>query len=178
MSEPSTAWQNTETSLAERLAEVGDSKRGPLMIGFHGEKAHLLTRRGKDKSMEDRILVVDDEKEIREMLLKALTRLTEFRAELAGDDEEALKKIEQKNFDLVLTDLKMPKKDGLQLVSEIAKSKPEIFAVLMTGHGTIDSALEAMKQGASLLSRKRLYTTVIPDLRSLPRTRNGGIQSF
>ena len=99
--------------------------------------------------MENRILVVDDEKEIREMLLKALTRLTGFRVELAGDGEEAMKKIEQENFDLVLTDLKMPKKDGLRLVSEIAKSKPEILTVLMTGHGTIDSALEAMKQGAS-----------------------------
>ena len=99
--------------------------------------------------MENRILVVDDEKEIREMLLKALTRLTEFRVELAGDGEEALKKIEQEDFDLVLTDLKMPKKDGLQLVSDIAKSKPETLTVLMTGHGTIDSALEAMKQGAS-----------------------------
>jgi len=99
--------------------------------------------------MENRILVVDDEKEIREMLLKALTRLTEFRVELAGDGEEALKKIEQENFDLVLTDLKMPKKDGLQLVSDIAKFKPETLTVLMTGHGTIDSALEAMKQGAS-----------------------------
>lgn len=99
--------------------------------------------------MEDRILVVDDEKDIRELLLKALTRLSHFRVELAEDGDEALKKIEQENFDLVLTDLKMPKKDGLQLVAEIAKSKPEILTVLMTGHGTIDSALEAMKGGAS-----------------------------
>jgi signal transduction histidine kinase len=99
--------------------------------------------------MEDRILVVDDEKEIRELLLKALTRLSHFRVELAEDGEEALKKIEQENFDLVLTDLKMPKMDGLQLVAEIAKSKPDILTVLMTGHGTIDSALEAMKEGAS-----------------------------
>jgi DNA-binding NtrC family response regulator len=99
--------------------------------------------------MENRILVVDDGKEIREMLWKALNRLSNFRVELAEDGEEALKKIEQQNFDLVLTDLKMPKMDGLQLASEIAKSKPEVLTVLMTGHGTIDSALEAMKQGAS-----------------------------
>jgi signal transduction histidine kinase len=99
--------------------------------------------------MENRILVVDDEKEIREMLWKAFNRLSNFRVELAEDGEEALKKIEQQNFDLVLTDLKMPGKDGLQLVDDIAKSKPEILTVLMTGHGTIDSALEAMKQGAS-----------------------------
>jgi signal transduction histidine kinase len=99
--------------------------------------------------MERRILVVDDEKETRELLLKALTRLSNFQVELAEDGEEALKKIEQENFDLVLTDLKMPKMDGLQLAAEIAKSKPEILTILMTGHGTIDSALEALKQGAS-----------------------------
>jgi two-component system sensor histidine kinase/response regulator len=99
--------------------------------------------------MENRILVVDDEKEIRDFLFKALSRIAGFNVELAENGEEALKKIDKENFDLVLTDLKMPDKDGLQLVSEIAKSKPEILTVLMTGHGTIDSALEAMKRGAS-----------------------------
>jgi len=99
--------------------------------------------------MESRILVVDDEKEIRDFLLKALTRLKGYDVELAESGEEALKKIEKGNFDLVLTDLKMPNTDGLQLVTEIGKSKPEILTVLMTGHGTIDSALEAMKRGAS-----------------------------
>jgi signal transduction histidine kinase/GGDEF domain-containing protein len=99
--------------------------------------------------MENRILVVDDEKEIRDFLFKALTRIAGFRVELAENGKEALQKIEKGNFDLVLTDLKMPDIDGLQLVAEIAKSKPEILTVLMTGHGTIDSALEAMKQGAS-----------------------------
>ena len=99
--------------------------------------------------MENRILVVDDEKEIRDFLFKALSRIAGFRVELAENGEEALKKIEKEIFDLVLTDLKMPDMDGLQLVAEIAKSKPEILTVLMTGHGTIDSALEAMKRGAS-----------------------------
>jgi signal transduction histidine kinase/GGDEF domain-containing protein len=99
--------------------------------------------------MQSRILVVDDEKEIREMLLKALSRSSDFQVELAENGEEALKKIEQENFDLVLTDLKMPKMDGLQLAAKIANSKPETLIVLMTGHGTIDSALEAMKRGAS-----------------------------
>jgi len=99
--------------------------------------------------MERKILVVDDEKEIRDFLFKALTRLGGFRVELVESGEEALGKIEKDQFDLVLTDLKMPKMDGLQLVGEIAKSKPEILTILMTGHGTIDSALEAMKRGAS-----------------------------
>lgn len=99
--------------------------------------------------MENRILVVDDEKEIRDFLFKALSQIAGFRVELAENGEEALKKIEKEIFDLVLTDLKMPDMDGLQLVAEIAKSKPEILTVLMTGHGSIDSALEAMKRGAS-----------------------------
>ncbi|MEW6374544.1 MAG: ATP-binding protein [Thermodesulfobacteriota bacterium] len=99
--------------------------------------------------MKNRILVVDDEKEIRDFLLKALTRIAGFRVELAENGEEALKKIKSEQFDLVLTDLKMPKIDGLQLVSEISKFNPDILTVMMTGHGTIDSALEAMKCGAS-----------------------------
>jgi len=99
--------------------------------------------------MESRILVVDDEKEIREFLNKALSRLGGYHVELAGSGEEALQKIEKNPFNLVLTDLKMPKMDGLQLIAEIAKLRPETLTMMMTGHGTIDSALEAMKHGAS-----------------------------
>lgn len=99
--------------------------------------------------MQSRILVVDDEKEIREFLSKALSRIAGFHVEMAEDGEEALKKIEEDKLDLILTDLKMPKMDGLKLITEIAKTKPEILTILMTGHGTIDSALEAMKRGAS-----------------------------
>ena len=99
--------------------------------------------------MENRILVVDDEKEIRVFLNKALSRLGGFHVELAESGVEALQKLEKEPFDLVLTDLKMPKMDGLQLIAEIAKSKPETLTIMMTGHGTIDSALEAMKLGAS-----------------------------
>ena len=99
--------------------------------------------------MENRVLVVDDEREIRDFLLRALTRIAGFQVELAENGEEALKKIEKGKFDLVMTDLKMPQVDGLQLIKEISGSNPEILTVLMTGHGTIDSAIEAMKQGAS-----------------------------
>jgi len=99
--------------------------------------------------MENRVLVVDDEKEIRSFLSKALTQLGGFHVDLAENGEEALQKMEKDFFDLVLTDLKMPKMDGLQLIDEIARSRPEILTVLMTGHGSIDSALEAMRRGAS-----------------------------
>jgi signal transduction histidine kinase len=99
--------------------------------------------------MENKLLIVDDEKEIRDLLVKALSRLGGFHVELAENGEEALHKISGNSYDLVLTDLKMPKVDGLQLVDEIAKIKPGVLTVLMTGHGSVDSALEAMKRGAS-----------------------------
>ena len=99
--------------------------------------------------MKNRILIVDDEEEIGILLYQALSRIGGFDVEVVGSGEEALQKIEKKPFDIVLTDLKMPKMDGLQLVSEVAQAKPEILTVLMTGHGSIDSALEAMRRGAS-----------------------------
>lgn len=113
--------------------------------------------------MEGRILVVDDEKEIRDFLSKALTRLGGFRVEVAENGQEGLKKVKEGKYDLVLTDLKMPGLDGLQLITEIAKIKPEVLTVLMTGHGTVDSAVEAMKQGASdyLLKPLNLDETIV-----------------
>src|SRR4030042_67810 len=99
--------------------------------------------------MKNRILVIDDEKEMRSFLSKALSRIAGVRVELAESGQEALQKLEKETFDLILTDLKMPGMDGLQLITEIAKVKPETLTMMMTGHGTIDSALEAMKRGAS-----------------------------
>ncbi|MBM4330267.1 MAG: response regulator [Deltaproteobacteria bacterium] len=99
--------------------------------------------------MEKRVLVVDDEQEIRSLLYQALTQFGGFEVELAENGEEALKKIKDNKFDLVLTDWKMPKLNGLQLVDEITNTNPEIVSVLMSGQGTIDSALEAMRRGAS-----------------------------
>jgi signal transduction histidine kinase len=96
-----------------------------------------------------RILVVDDEKNMREFLSSALSMIGGFSVELAENGEEALRKITKDPFDLVLTDLKMPKMDGLQLINQILQVKPEILTVLMTGYGTIDTALEAIKGGAS-----------------------------
>jgi signal transduction histidine kinase len=115
-------------------------------MAFWKRKSNLQS---KGIKMESRILVVDDETEIRDFLFKALSRIGGFQVELAESGEEALKKIENEKFDLVLTDLKMQNMNGLQLVDEIAKSRPEILTVLMTGHGSIDSALEAMKRGTS-----------------------------
>src|SRR4030043_123667 len=98
--------------------------------------------------MEKRILVVDDEREIRTILQQAISKYGGLQVETAESGEEALAKIRKNKFDLVLTDMKMPKMDGLQLVSEIAKIDPEMVTILMSGQGTVESALEAMRKGA------------------------------
>ncbi len=99
--------------------------------------------------MGAKILVVDDEMEVRILLARALGEMGGFSVEEAETAEEALEKIENNVFDLVLVDFKLPAMDGLQLITEIVKSKPQILTVLLTGQATIDSAVEAMKRGAS-----------------------------
>jgi ActR/RegA family two-component response regulator len=99
--------------------------------------------------MEAKILVVDDDEQVRTFLSRALDERGGFSVEVAGTAEEALRKIENAVFDLVLVDLKLPDMDGLQLMTEILKSNPKILTVLLTGYASIDSAVEAMKRGAS-----------------------------
>ena len=99
--------------------------------------------------MEAKILVVDDDKQVREYLSNMLSNVGGFVVETAETAEGALEKIRSVTFDLVLVDLKLPDKDGLQLITEIVNFKPEIITVLITGHSSVDSAVEAMKRGAS-----------------------------
>ncbi|MGZ3524626.1 MAG: response regulator, partial [Thermodesulfobacteriota bacterium] len=80
---------------------------------------------------------------------KALVEAGGFSVEVAETAEEALQKIQNDVFDLALVDFKLPGMDGLQLITEIVKSKPKILTILLTGHADIDSAVEAMKRGAS-----------------------------
>jgi DNA-binding response OmpR family regulator len=99
--------------------------------------------------MRERILVVDDDKQVTGYLSKMLSEVAQFSVEVAETAEEALQKIRSVKFDLVLVDLKLPDMDSIQLITQIVNSKPEIVTVLITGHASIDSAVEAMKKGAS-----------------------------
>jgi len=96
-----------------------------------------------------KILVVDDDRSVRGLLTKTLHDVGGFSVEEAASAEDALQKIEGMEFDLVLTDLKLPGMDGLQLITQVVSSKPEILTILVTGHASIDSAVEAIKRGAS-----------------------------
>ena len=93
------------------------------------------------------ILVVDDEPSIRRTLREIL-EYEDFEVEEAEDGEEALEKIRSHQYDLVLLDVKMPKKDGLEVLSTIADELPEQPVVMISGHGTIETAVDATKLGA------------------------------
>lgn len=95
-----------------------------------------------------RILIVDDEPLIRKSLYESL-RLEGYEAEMASDGEEALQKIAQIPIDLMIADIKMPKLSGLDLLKEVKVKYPDISVLLITGYGTIDQAVEAMRLGAA-----------------------------
>ncbi len=94
-----------------------------------------------------RILVADDEPGLREFVTDAL-ELDEHVVVKAPDGREAAKLLDERGFDLVLTDLKMPGLDGMALLRKVRAEQPEVEVIVMTAHGTVDNAVEAMKLGA------------------------------
>lgn len=94
-----------------------------------------------------RILVADDEPLIRKSLYEIL-RADGYYASMAADGEDALNKIEEKGFDIVITDLKMPGISGMELLKKIKSKKLHTEVILITGYGNIEDAVEAMKIGA------------------------------
>ena len=94
-----------------------------------------------------RILVVDDERVIREILSEFLS-LEGFAVHTVEDGEKALTELRLRPYDLVITDLKMPRLSGLQLLEKVEAERLGALTVLMTGFGTVETAIEAMKKGA------------------------------
>ncbi len=94
-----------------------------------------------------KILIVDDEAAIRSAL-KEVLEYEGFSISEAPDGETALKMVLKESFDLIFCDIKMPKLDGLDFLSELKKEDIQVPVVMITGHGTIDTAVEAIKRGA------------------------------
>ncbi len=94
-----------------------------------------------------RILVVDDEASIRRTLREIL-EYEDYEVEEAVDGEDALNVVKTERFDLVLLDVKMPKKDGLEVLQVLSNTYPDLPVVMISGHGTIETAVEATKLGA------------------------------
>ncbi|MCY7291561.1 MAG: sigma-54 dependent transcriptional regulator [Ferruginibacter sp.] len=93
------------------------------------------------------ILIIDDEKAIRKTLSEILS-FEGYTIEEAVDGEEGLKKFGQKNYDVVLCDIKMPKLDGIEFLEKAKLINVDVPIIMISGHGNIDTAVDAVKKGA------------------------------
>src|SRR5450755_328393 len=93
------------------------------------------------------ILIIDDEKSIRKTLNEILS-FEGYKIDEAADGEEGLKKFKEKNFDIVLCDIKMPKLDGIEFLEKAREINDEVPIIIISGHGNIETAVEAVKKGA------------------------------
>ncbi len=96
---------------------------------------------------KERVLLVDDEKEFVRALAKRLGARG-LNVEIAGDGESAVEKVKTSDFDVIVLDLAMPGIDGLETLKRLREVNPDLQIVLLTGHGSIKSGVEAMKEGA------------------------------
>lgn len=96
-----------------------------------------------------KILIIEDEAAIRNVIKSILLDEDKsYEVEVAEDGEEGLKKINEIDFDLVISDIKMPKKDGVQVLSEALENHPDLPFLMISGHGDIETAVDCIKKGA------------------------------
>nr|WP_294779851.1 sigma-54 dependent transcriptional regulator [uncultured Flavobacterium sp.] len=112
-----------------------------------------------------KILIVEDEAAIRRVLVKILSEENDsYQVDEAEDGVAGLEKIKNNDYDLVLCDIKMPKMDGVEVLEEVKKIKPEIPMVMISGHGDMETAIHTMRLGAFD------YISKPPDLNRLLNT--------
>ncbi len=97
--------------------------------------------------MKRTILIAEDEEKMRRILEVNLQ--DQYKVLLAEDGEEALRLFKENEINLLLTDLRMPERDGLSLLHEVKRLSPEVPVILITAYGTVESAVNAMKEGAT-----------------------------
>ncbi|HVT84351.1 MAG TPA: sigma-54 dependent transcriptional regulator [Chitinophagaceae bacterium] len=93
------------------------------------------------------ILIIDDEKAIRKTLTEILS-FEGYKIDEAPDGEDGLKKFKDKTYDVVLCDIKMPKIDGIEFLQKAGEFNPDVPIIMISGHGNIETAVEAVKKGA------------------------------
>ncbi len=96
---------------------------------------------------EGKVLIVDDEEEYRETMAERL-EVRGYMVEKAENGIDALEKIEHANYDAIVLDFMMPGMDGLETLKRIRAQRPDLQVILLTGHATVKSGVEAIKMGA------------------------------
>jgi len=109
------------------------------------------------------ILIVDDEKNIRLALSMSLEKL-DIPVETAASGEEALERLAQGGYGLMLLDLRMPGLDGMEVLRQVSQQRPEIKVIIITAYGSIDLAVEAMKLGAVDFLQKPFDTAQVREM--------------
>lgn len=94
-----------------------------------------------------RVLIADDDETYREVLLDSI-KSDELKPEVASDGVEALEKLGKEPADILITDLHMPRMDGLTLLRRVREHYPHILTIIITGYGSLESAIEAIRLGA------------------------------
>ena len=120
-----------------------------------------------------KILVADDEREVRILLYEVLSR-NGYDVVVAENGLMAIDMIRHSHFDLVVTDIRMPEFDGLELLQEIKKHEPSLAVIIITGHPSVETAVNAMKYGASDYLIKPLSIELMEDV--IERTLNSAAQ--
>jgi DNA-binding NtrC family response regulator len=99
------------------------------------------------------VLIIDDEAAIRESL-ETLLELEGYAVSSAASGEEGLARIGEQSFDLVLLDLALPDRDGMDLLSEIRTQDPQLSIIMVTAYGTVENAVKAIQSGAANFIQK------------------------
>jgi DNA-binding NtrC family response regulator len=115
--------------------------------------------------MPGRILVVDDEKDMLVLLKRIITEETDYEVVTESDPVKALDLFKERHFNLVITDLKMPKMDGIRLLDGVKKANPDVSVIILTAYATIENAVEAIQKGAydyitKPFQRERILVTI------------------
>jgi response regulator RpfG family c-di-GMP phosphodiesterase len=128
----------------------GEDRHATGAAGARGRRAAMMSERTEQPERAEpsaRVLVVDDEKVIREILSEFLT-MEGYVVRSVEDGERALAELRLRPYDMVISDLKMPRLGGLELLEKITADSLNVLTIIMTGFGTVETAIEAMKKGA------------------------------
>src|SRR3989442_12555024 len=114
----------------------------------HAKTEEKSTRAAAENGLQRRLLVVDDNELTCKQLQKVLHGTDSLEVDFTTDGNQALTNLEQANYSIVLTDLRMPKLDGMDLIREIQQRRLPVTIIVTTGHGSIDEAVQAIRLGA------------------------------